>query len=105
MILQPSPGTACATQAQNSISVSGRLARVVMKGLVCMNMISPFRLCSGRREIVPGGTETVGGEDETEAGEAPIERRAAAEALGGQLRHRAPGKRAAQPTISLGQSG
>jgi len=52
-----SPGTACATQAQNSISESGRLARTVMKGVVSMNMISSFPLYSGRRDIVPGGTE------------------------------------------------
>jgi hypothetical protein len=69
-----SPGTACATQAQNSISVSGRLARTVTKGVVPMNMISSFRLYSGRHEIVPGGTETVGGEDVTEIGQAAVER-------------------------------
>jgi hypothetical protein len=38
-----------------------------------MNMISSFPLYSGRREIVPAGTETMGGEDVAEIGEAAVE--------------------------------
>jgi hypothetical protein len=64
-----------------------------------MNMIPSFRLCSGRREIVPGGTGTVGGEDGAEIGEAAVERGPAAEPLGCQCGDRAMRQRRAEPTI------
>ncbi|WP_156965495.1 hypothetical protein [Paracoccus sphaerophysae] len=64
-----------------------------------MNMISSFRLYSGRREIVPGGTETVGGEDVAEIGEAAVERGPAPETLGRQGGHGAMRQRRAEPAI------
>ena len=70
-----------------------------MKGVVPMNMISSFRLYSGRREIVPGGTETVGGEDVTEIGEAAVERGPAAETLGRERGDGAMRQRRAEPAI------
>merc|ERR1711969_35790 len=70
-----------------------------MKGVVPMNMISSFRLYSGRREIVPGGTETMGGEDVTEIGEAAVERGPAPETLGRQRGHGAMRQRRAEPAI------
>ena len=62
-------------------------------------MISSFRLYSGRRESVPGGTETVGGEDVAEIGEAAVERGPAAEALGRERGDRAMRQRRAEPAI------
>lgn len=52
-----SPGTACATQAANSISVSGRIERTVVNGGCFINMVSSSGLYSGRRGIVPAGRE------------------------------------------------
>ena len=62
-------------------------------------MISSFRLYSGRREIVPGGTETVGGEDVTEIDEAAVERGPAPETLGRECGNRAMRQRRAEPAI------
>ena len=62
-------------------------------------MISSFRLYSGRREIVPGGTETVGGEDVTEIGEAAVERGPAAKTLGRERGQGAMRQRRAEPAI------
>ena len=70
-----------------------------MKGVVPMNMISSFRLYSGRREIVPGGTETVGREDVTEIGDAAVERGPAPETLGRERGDGAMGQRRAEPAI------
>jgi len=62
-------------------------------------MISSFRLYSGRREIVPRGTETVGGEDVTEIGEAAVERGPAPETLDRERGDGAMGQRRAEPAI------
>ena len=70
-----------------------------MKALVCMNMISSFDLYSGRREIVPGGTEAVGGENVAEFGKAAVDCGPTAEALGRQRGDRAMRQRRAEPAI------
>jgi hypothetical protein len=49
-----------------------------------MNMISSFPLYSGRHDIVPGGTEAMGGEGVAEISEAAVKPRPAAETFRGE---------------------
>ncbi|MDT8853846.1 hypothetical protein RNZ50_02120 [Paracoccaceae bacterium Fryx2] len=64
-----------------------------------MNMISSISLYSGRHEIVPSGTEAVGGENVAKIGEAAVKCGPAAEPRARQRRNRAMRQRRAEAAV------